>query len=44
MCLCVIQIYRRGSERITDLSWEILKKEVTVAVESEVIYLQHDLF
>ncbi|XP_070763459.1 nuclear pore complex protein Nup160 [Enoplosus armatus] len=30
-----LQIYRRGSERITDLSWETLKKEVTVAVESE---------
>ncbi|XP_041794882.1 nuclear pore complex protein Nup160 [Chelmon rostratus] len=30
-----LQIYRRGSERITDLSWEALKKEVTVAVESE---------
>uniref|UniRef100_A0A8C3ATZ5 Nucleoporin 160 n=1 Tax=Cyclopterus lumpus TaxID=8103 RepID=A0A8C3ATZ5_CYCLU len=31
-------IYRRGSERITDLSWDSLKKEVTVAVESEVHY------
>uniref|UniRef100_A0A671XS55 Nucleoporin 160 n=1 Tax=Sparus aurata TaxID=8175 RepID=A0A671XS55_SPAAU len=30
-----LQIYRRGSERITDVSWETLKKEVTVAVESE---------
>ncbi|XP_068595416.1 nuclear pore complex protein Nup160 [Brachionichthys hirsutus] len=30
-----LQIYRRGSERISDLSWESLKKEVTVAVESE---------
>ncbi|XP_051237157.1 nuclear pore complex protein Nup160 isoform X3 [Dicentrarchus labrax] len=30
-----LQIYRRGSERISDLSWETLKKEVTVAVESE---------
>ncbi|XP_031695457.1 nuclear pore complex protein Nup160-like isoform X2 [Anarrhichthys ocellatus] len=30
-----LQIYRRGSERITDLSWDSLKKEVTVAVESE---------
>nr|XP_046249006.1 nuclear pore complex protein Nup160 isoform X2 [Scatophagus argus] len=30
-----LQIYRRGSERITDLTWETLKKEVTVAVESE---------
>uniref|UniRef100_A0A8C3GAT8 Nucleoporin 160 n=1 Tax=Cyclopterus lumpus TaxID=8103 RepID=A0A8C3GAT8_CYCLU len=29
------RIYRRGSERITDLSWDSLKKEVTVAVESE---------
>uniref|UniRef100_A0A7N8Y798 Nucleoporin 160 n=1 Tax=Mastacembelus armatus TaxID=205130 RepID=A0A7N8Y798_9TELE len=30
-----LQIYRRGSERITDLSWDALKKEVTVAVETE---------
>uniref|UniRef100_A0A3B4VQS1 Nucleoporin 160 n=1 Tax=Seriola dumerili TaxID=41447 RepID=A0A3B4VQS1_SERDU len=30
-----LQIYRRGSERIPDASWETLKKEVTVAVESE---------
>ncbi|KAK9516046.1 hypothetical protein VZT92_024008 [Zoarces viviparus] len=30
-----LQIYRRSSERITDLSWDSLKKEVTVAVESE---------
>ncbi|XP_076588387.1 nuclear pore complex protein Nup160 [Chaetodon auriga] len=30
-----LQIYRRGSERITDLCWDTLKKEVTVAVESE---------
>ncbi|XP_042267285.1 nuclear pore complex protein Nup160 isoform X1 [Thunnus maccoyii] len=30
-----LQIYRRGSERIMDPSWESLKKEVTVAVESE---------
>ncbi|XP_036390935.1 nuclear pore complex protein Nup160 [Megalops cyprinoides] len=30
-----LQIYRRGSERILDYSWEALKKEVTVAVESE---------
>uniref|UniRef100_A0A3Q3W6F3 Uncharacterized protein n=1 Tax=Mola mola TaxID=94237 RepID=A0A3Q3W6F3_MOLML len=30
-----LQIYRRGSERITDVSWDTLKKEVTVAVESE---------
>ncbi|GLD70676.1 nuclear pore complex protein Nup160 isoform X2 [Lates japonicus] len=30
-----LQIYRRGSERVTDVSWETLKKEVTVAVESE---------
>lgn len=33
----MFQIYRRGSERVTDLSWENLKKEVTVAVESEVL-------
>uniref|UniRef100_A0A667ZYV4 Nucleoporin 160 n=1 Tax=Myripristis murdjan TaxID=586833 RepID=A0A667ZYV4_9TELE len=32
---CVLQIYRRGSERIVDLPWETLKKEVTVAVENE---------
>ncbi len=38
VCVCVFQIYRRGSERSTDLSWEALKKEVTVAVESEVLY------
>uniref|UniRef100_A0A3Q3JNV8 Nucleoporin 160 n=1 Tax=Monopterus albus TaxID=43700 RepID=A0A3Q3JNV8_MONAL len=30
-----LQIYRRGSERIADLSWDSLKKEVTVAVETE---------
>ncbi|XP_071318401.1 nuclear pore complex protein Nup160 isoform X2 [Trachinotus anak] len=30
-----LQIYRRGLEKITDISWETLKKEVTVAVESE---------
>uniref|UniRef100_A0A668ADZ0 Nucleoporin 160 n=1 Tax=Myripristis murdjan TaxID=586833 RepID=A0A668ADZ0_9TELE len=30
-----LQIYRRGSERIVDLPWETLKKEVTVAVENE---------
>lgn len=30
-----LQIFRRGSERISDLSWEALKKEVTLAVESE---------
>ncbi|XP_047451481.1 nuclear pore complex protein Nup160 [Mugil cephalus] len=30
-----LQIYRRGSERVSDLSWESLKKEVTVAVETE---------
>ncbi|XP_049929502.1 nuclear pore complex protein Nup160 [Epinephelus moara] len=30
-----LQIYRRGSERIIDPSWDSLKKEVTVAVESE---------
>lgn len=32
----VAQIFRRGSERIWDLSWEALRKEVTLAVESEV--------
>ncbi|XP_078112382.1 nuclear pore complex protein Nup160 isoform X3 [Sander vitreus] len=30
-----LQIFRRGSERISDLSWDSLKKEVTVAVETE---------
>ncbi|RXM33300.1 Nuclear pore complex protein Nup160 [Acipenser ruthenus] len=30
-----LQIYRRGGEKILDLSWEALKKEVTVAVENE---------
>uniref|UniRef100_A0A3P9DEK1 Nucleoporin 160 n=2 Tax=Haplochromini TaxID=319058 RepID=A0A3P9DEK1_9CICH len=29
------RIFRRGSERIWDLSWEALRKEVTLAVESE---------
>ncbi|KAK7883821.1 hypothetical protein WMY93_026944 [Mugilogobius chulae] len=30
-----LQIFRRSSDRITDLSWESLKREVTVAVETE---------
>ncbi|KAM9352421.1 nuclear pore complex protein Nup160 [Symphorus nematophorus] len=30
-----LQIYRRGSDRISDVSWDSLKKEVTVAVETE---------
>ncbi|XP_039512656.1 nuclear pore complex protein Nup160 isoform X2 [Pimephales promelas] len=30
-----LQIYKRGTERYSDLSWEDLKKEVTVAVENE---------
>uniref|UniRef100_A0A8C5C1J5 Nucleoporin 160 n=1 Tax=Gadus morhua TaxID=8049 RepID=A0A8C5C1J5_GADMO len=30
-----LQIYRRGSERSVDLSWEALKREVTLAVENE---------
>ncbi|TRZ00171.1 hypothetical protein DNTS_020923, partial [Danionella cerebrum] len=30
-----LQIYKRGPERSSDLSWEELKKEVTVAVETE---------
>ncbi|XP_042369608.1 nuclear pore complex protein Nup160-like, partial [Plectropomus leopardus] len=30
-----LQIYRRGAERSSDWSWDSLKKEVTVAVESE---------
>uniref|UniRef100_A0A672YNJ0 Nucleoporin 160 n=1 Tax=Sphaeramia orbicularis TaxID=375764 RepID=A0A672YNJ0_9TELE len=29
------RIFRRGTERISDLSWETLKKEVTIAVENE---------
>ncbi|XP_018598836.1 nuclear pore complex protein Nup160 [Scleropages formosus] len=31
-----LQIYRRGTERLLDLPWDSLKKEVTLAVESEV--------
>ena len=35
--LCVsFQIFCRGTERNLDLSWTELKKEVTLAVESEV--------
>ena len=35
--LCVsFQIFCRGTERNLDLSWMELKKEVTLAVESEV--------
>ncbi|CAL1594807.1 unnamed protein product [Knipowitschia caucasica] len=30
-----LQIYRRGSERFTDLSWDALKREVAVAVETD---------
>ncbi|XP_068452615.1 nuclear pore complex protein Nup160 [Clinocottus analis] len=30
-----LQIYRRGSERLLDVSWDSLKREVTVAVETE---------
>ncbi|CAN9498665.1 unnamed protein product [Ophioblennius macclurei] len=30
-----LQIYRRGSDWVPDCSWESLKKEVTVAVETE---------
>ncbi|KAG2462145.1 nuclear pore complex protein Nup160 [Polypterus senegalus] len=30
-----LQIYCRGGEKIIDLSWEALKKEVTIAVETE---------
>ncbi|CAB1313483.1 unnamed protein product [Coregonus sp. 'balchen'] len=30
-----LQIYRRGTERIADIPWETLKKEVTIAVENE---------
>uniref|UniRef100_A0A673IH03 Nucleoporin 160 n=1 Tax=Sinocyclocheilus rhinocerous TaxID=307959 RepID=A0A673IH03_9TELE len=30
-----LQIYKRGTERYSDLSWEELKKEVTVTVENE---------
>ncbi|KAM6973336.1 nuclear pore complex protein Nup160 [Aplochiton taeniatus] len=33
--LKALQITRRGSERIADMPWETLKKEVTVAVENE---------
>ncbi|KAL4622892.1 nuclear pore complex protein Nup160 [Arapaima gigas] len=31
-----LQIYRRGTERLLDLPWESLRKEVTLAVESEI--------
>lgn len=34
--VCLLQIYRHGSERLSDVSWENLKKEVTVSVEMEV--------
>ncbi|XP_028306669.1 nuclear pore complex protein Nup160 [Gouania willdenowi] len=30
-----LQIYRRGSEKVSDYSWDSLKKEVTLAVEAE---------
>ncbi|XP_062856315.1 nuclear pore complex protein Nup160 isoform X2 [Trichomycterus rosablanca] len=30
-----LQIYRRGADRYLDLTWETLKKEVTLAVENE---------
>ncbi|XP_053538114.1 nuclear pore complex protein Nup160 [Ictalurus punctatus] len=30
-----LQIYKRGMERFLDLTWETLKKEVTLAVENE---------
>ncbi|RXN36925.1 nuclear pore complex Nup160 [Labeo rohita] len=30
-----LQIYKRGTERYSDLSWEELKKEVTVTLENE---------
>ncbi|XP_029379630.1 nuclear pore complex protein Nup160 isoform X2 [Echeneis naucrates] len=30
-----LQIFHRGGEKISDLSWELLKREVTVAVETE---------
>ncbi|XP_008309467.1 nuclear pore complex protein Nup160 [Cynoglossus semilaevis] len=33
--LKALQIYRHGSERLSDVSWENLKKEVTVSVEME---------
>ncbi|XP_029438431.1 nuclear pore complex protein Nup160 [Rhinatrema bivittatum] len=33
--LKALQIYRRGAGRILDISWEELKKEVTLAVETE---------
>lgn len=39
-----VQIFRRGSERVLDLSWENLKKEVTQAVESEVILSFPEVF
>ncbi|XP_064423261.1 nuclear pore complex protein Nup160 [Latimeria chalumnae] len=33
--LKALQIFRRGTERIFDLSWDTLRKEVTLAVENE---------
>ncbi|KAI4883556.1 hypothetical protein NFI96_023353 [Prochilodus magdalenae] len=30
-----LQIYKRGTERFVDVSWDALKKEVTLAVENE---------
>ncbi|XP_028842114.1 nuclear pore complex protein Nup160 [Denticeps clupeoides] len=30
-----LQIYKRGTERFLDLSWDALRKEVTLAVENE---------
>lgn len=38
LCCCnpLFQIFRRGLDRPSDLSWEALKQEVTLAVEAEV--------
>uniref|UniRef100_H3BIC0 Nucleoporin 160 n=1 Tax=Latimeria chalumnae TaxID=7897 RepID=H3BIC0_LATCH len=35
--LKALQIFRRGTERIFDLSWDTLRKEVTLAVENELL-------
>uniref|UniRef100_A0A8D0GAA3 Nucleoporin 160 n=1 Tax=Sphenodon punctatus TaxID=8508 RepID=A0A8D0GAA3_SPHPU len=34
--LKALQIFSRGTERILDLSWDELKKEITLAVENEI--------
>lgn len=36
VCCAAFQIFSQGTERHMDLTWDELKKEVTLAVESEV--------